>query len=267
MKKLNNKIAVITGGANGIGAEVAKKFAMNGAIVIITDKSKIKSKKIIKEISKFNQSFFFQMDVSKESDWKSFVNFLNNKKLYEIDILVNNAGVYSGKDILNVTSNDFQKLMSINLMGTFFGIKFLTAYLDKAGKKTKFGSSIINLSSIAGLVGSKLDPLYSMSKGGITTFTKSMAIYYGNKKLPIRINQIHPGIIETKMGKKVQQSRIKQNPGMTINQSYIEGISQTPLGRIGKSSEIANGILYLASDDSSFMTGSSLVVDGGLTAQ
>ena len=135
------------------------------------------------------------------------------------------------------------------------------------GKKSKFGSSIINLSSIAGLVGSRLDPLYSMSKGGITTFTKSMAIYFGNKKYPIRINQIHPGIIETDMGLKVQESRIKQNPNLSKKQSYKEGIYQTPLGRLGSPFEIAQGILYLASDESSFMTGSSLVVDGGLTAQ
>ena len=267
MNKLKNKIAIITGGANGIGAEVAKTFAKNGAYVIITDKNKIEAKKTVNEINKFGKSIFFIMDVSIELNWKSFVKFLNKNNINNVDVLVNNAGVYFGKDILKVTANEFQKLISINLLGTFFGIKFITPFLKKAGLKTKFGSSVINLSSIAGLVGSRLDPLYSMSKGGITTFTKSMAIYFGNKKLPIRINQIHPGIIETDMGLKVQESRIKQNPGLSIKQSYKEGINQTPLGRLGKAKEIADGILFLASDDSSFMTGSSLVVDGGLTAQ
>ena len=267
MNKLKNKVAVITGGANGIGSKVAIAFAKNGAHVIITDKNKINAKKIINEINEFGKAIFFQMDVSNELNWKNFIKFLDKNKIHKIDVLVNNAGVYYGKDILKVSSNDFQKLISINLLGTFFGIKFLTPHLKKAGVKTKYGSSIINLSSIAGLVGSRLDPLYSMSKGGITTFTKSMAIYFGNKKIPIRINQIHPGIIETDMGLKVQESRIKQNPKLSVKESYNEGINQTPLGRLGKAEEIAEGILFLASDESSFMTGSSLVVDGGLTAQ
>ncbi|MDC0228241.1 SDR family oxidoreductase, partial [Alphaproteobacteria bacterium] len=116
-------------------------------------------------------------------------------------------------------------------------------------------------------VGSQLDPLYSMTKGGITTFTKSMAIYFGKKKFPIRINQVHPGIIETDMGNQVSEARIKQNPGMSSKDSYSAGVLQTPLGRLGTSEEVANTILFLSSDDSSFMTGSSLVVDGGLTAQ
>ena len=137
----------------------------------------------------------------------------------------------------------------------------------KAGQKSKFGSSIVNLSSVAGLVGSQIDPLYSMTKGGITTYTKSMSIYFGNKKHPIRINQVHPGIIETDMGKQVTEARITQNPNLSIEDSYLTGITQTPLGRLGTAQEVANTILFLASDESSFMTGSSLVVDGGLTAQ
>ena len=139
--------------------------------------------------------------------------------------------------------------------------------LINAGKKTKFGSSVINLSSVAGLVGSQLDPLYSMTKGGITTFTKSMAIYYGKKKYPIRINQVHPGIIETEMGTQVSNARLLQNPQMTTDESMLAGLSQTPLGRLGTADEVAKTILFLSSDASSFMTGSSLVVDGGLTAQ
>ena len=267
MTKLNNKVVIITGGAKGIGSEVSKLFAKNGALVIFTDKNQKDGEKLLKEINTFGKSMFFSMDVSKENDWKNLIKFLKNKKINNIDVLVNNAGVYFGKDILKVTSNNFNKLISINLRGTFFGIKFITPYLNRAGKKSKFGSSVVNLSSIAGLVGSRLDPLYSMSKGGITTFTKSMAIYFGNRKYPIRINQIHPGIIETDMGSKVQESRINQNPSLTTEQSYKEGINQTPLGRLGSPFEIAQGILYLASDESSFMTGSSLVVDGGLTAQ
>ena len=106
-----------------------------------------------------------------------------------------------------------------------------------------------------------------MTKGGITTYTKSMAIYFGKKKYPIRINQVHPGIIETDMGKQVAEARINQNPNMSLKESHLTGVMQTPLGRLGTSQEVANTILFLSSDSSSFMTGSSLVVDGGLTAQ
>ena len=158
--------------------------------------------------------------------------------------MVNNAGVWLGKEISNVSIEEYHKLISINLTGVFLGIKHLIPFLTKAGEKSNFGSSIINLSSVAGLVGSQLDPLYSMTKGGITTFTKSMAIYFGKKKYPI-----------------------KQNPSMTLKDSYSAGILQTPLGRLGTAEEVAKTILFLSSDDSSFMTGSSLVVDGGLTAQ
>ena len=267
MDRLINKVVVVTGGSNGIGSEVVNVFLKNGAFVIILDKIITKIKKSLNKKNYIDNVLFFKIDVSKEENWKSFIKFLKKKNINAIDVLVNNAGIYLGKDILKINKTDFDKLISVNLLGTFFGIKYLTPFLKIAGKKNKFGSSIINLSSIAGLVGSRLDPLYSMSKGGITTFTKSMAIYYGQKKIPIRINQIHPGIIETDMGLKVQLSRMKQNPGLTSNQSYEEGLKQTPIGRLGKAHEIAQGILFLASDESSFMTGSSLVSDGGLTAQ
>ena len=181
--------------------------------------------------------------------------------------MVNNAGIWIGKDIDNVSLEEYQRLISINLTGVFLGIKYLVPFLTEAGKKTKFGSTIINLSSVAGLVGSQLDPLYSMTKGGITTFTKSMAIYFGKNKFPIRINQVHPGIIETDMGTQVYKARISQNPEMTTEESISAGINQTPIGRLGTADEVAKTILFLSSDNSSFMTGSSLVVDGGLTAQ
>ena len=181
--------------------------------------------------------------------------------------MINNAGIWLGKEIHDVTLDEYHQLISINLTGVFLGTKHLTPFLSDAGKNFKYGSTIVNLSSVAGLVGSQLDPLYSMTKGGITTFTKSMAIYYGKKKYPIRINQVHPGIIETDMGAKVSNSRLIQNPNMTEDESNSAGISQTPLGRLGSADEVAKTILFLSSDESSFMTGSSLVVDGGLTAQ
>ena len=267
MQILKGKNAIITGGSKGIGKSVCLALAKAGVNIFVLDINKDESLKTVEEISKLNvEAFFFPINVAEESEWIKFVNFLEVKNK-SIDILVNNAGIWLGKEINSVTIEEYQKLISINLTGVFLGIKHITPFLVKAGKKTKFGSSVINLSSVAGLVGSQLDPLYSMTKGGITTFTKSMAIYFGKKKYPIRINQVHPGIIETDMGKQVAKARVNQNPKMTMKESHSSGIMQTPLGRLGTAQEVANTILFLSSDEASFMTGSSLVVDGGLTAQ
>ena len=267
LQNLQGKNAIVTGGSKGIGRSVCLALANAGVNINVLDLNKDQGLNTVKEIIKLNvKAEFYEIDVAQESEWINFVNYLDTKNK-SIDILVNNAGIWLGKEISNVSIEEYHKLISINLTGVFLGIKHLIPFLTKAGEKSNFGSSIINLSSVAGLVGSQLDPLYSMTKGGITTFTKSMAIYFGKKKYPIRINQVHPGIIETDMGSQVAEARIKQNPSMTLKDSYSAGILQTPLGRLGTAEEVAKTILFLSSDDSSFMTGSSLVVDGGLTAQ
>ena len=267
LQNLQGKNAIVTGGSKGIGRSVCLALANAGVNINVLDLNKDQGLNTVKEIIKLNvKAEFYEIDVAKESEWINFVTYLDTKNK-SIDILVNNAGIWLGKEISNVSIEEYHKLISINLTGVFLGIKHLIPFLTKAGEKSNFGSSIINLSSVAGLVGSQLDPLYSMTKGGITTFTKSMAIYFGKKKYPIRINQVHPGIIETDMGSQVAEARIKQNPSMTLKDSYSAGILQTPLGRLGTAEEVAKTILFLSSDDSSFMTGSSLVVDGGLTAQ
>lgn len=267
LQNLQGKNAIVTGGSKGIGRSVCLALANAGVNINVLDLNKDEGLNTVKEIIKLNvKAEFYEIDVAQESEWINLVTYLDTKNK-SIDILVNNAGIWLGKEISNVSIEEYHKLISINLTGVFLGIKHLIPFLTKAGEKSNFGSSIINLSSVAGLVGSQLDPLYSMTKGGITTFTKSMAIYFGKKKYPIRINQVHPGIIETDMGSQVAEARIKQNPSMTLKDSYSAGILQTPLGRLGTAEEVAKTILFLSSDDSSFMTGSSLVVDGGLTAQ
>ena len=267
LQNLQGKNAIVTGGSKGIGRSVCLALANAGVNINVLDLNKDQGLNTVKEIIKLDvKAEFYEIDVAQESEWINFVTYLDTKNK-SIDILVNNAGIWLGKEISNVSIEEYHKLISINLTGVFLGIKHLIPFLTKAGEKSNFGSSIINLSSVAGLVGSQLDPLYSMTKGGITTFTKSMAIYFGKKKYPIRINQVHPGIIETDMGSQVAEARIKQNPSMTLKDSYSAGILQTPLGRLGTAEEVAKTILFLSSDDSSFMTGSSLVVDGGLTAQ
>jgi NAD(P)-dependent dehydrogenase (short-subunit alcohol dehydrogenase family) len=153
------------------------------------------------------------------------------------------------------------------MTGVWLGTKVATDALAKSGAESTQGSAIINTSSVAGLVGSELDPLYSMTKGGVTLFTKSTALNFGRKGFKIRVNAVHPGVIETDMGEQTFVSRAQQSGTNDIKKSKDIALKSHPIGRLGLPEDIANGIVFLASDDAGFMTGSSLVIDGGLTAR
>ena len=153
------------------------------------------------------------------------------------------------------------------MTGVWLGTKVATQALAKRGSESNQGSAIVNISSVAGLVGSELDPLYSMTKGGVTLFTKSTALNFGRKDHKIRVNSIHPGVIQTDMGEQTFVSRAQQHGTNDIKKSRDVALAGHPIGRLGVPEDIAKGIVFLASDDAGFMTGSSLVIDGGLTAR
>ena len=262
MAEVEQKVVVLTGASRGIGHATVKRFGAEGWRVITCSRQPFDDRCPWPGGAQNH----IQVDLADPKQTIGAIDEIKARLDGKLHALINNAGIFLGKDINNVSMEEYQKVISINLTGVYLGIKYLTPLLVKAGEKSIYGSSIINLSSVAGLKGSPIDPLYSMTKGGITTFTKSMAIYYGRKNIPIRINQVHPGIIETDMGTAVSNARLTQNPKMTSEESYLASIAQTPLGRLGTAEEVAKTILFLSSDDSSFMTGSSLVVDGGFTA-
>ena len=153
------------------------------------------------------------------------------------------------------------------MTGVWLGTKMCAPALAERGKSSRHGSAIVNLASIAGLVGSQLDPLYSMTKGGVTLFTKSTALSFGRKGWKIRVNSIHPGVIETDMGAQTFASRARQTGSNDVEAARGTAMKQHPIGRLGVAEDIALGIVFLASDDAGFMTGSGMVIDGGLTAQ
>jgi NAD(P)-dependent dehydrogenase (short-subunit alcohol dehydrogenase family) len=153
------------------------------------------------------------------------------------------------------------------MTGVFLGTKLCAQALRERARTSKHGSAIVNLASIAGLVGSQLDPLYSMTKGGVTLFTKSTALAFARKGYRIRVNSIHPGVIDTDMGAQTFASRAGQLGSNDVDAARKVALTQHPIGRLGTPEDIARGIVFLASDDSAFMTGSGMVVDGGLTAQ
>ena len=249
--RLEGKVALISGAARGQGAAEAKLFASEGAKVVIADILDVEGQRLEAEIAEAGgQCGYVHLDVSSEEDWRKAVA-TTVSRFGKLDILVNNAGIFPPVSLEETSEELWDQVMDINGKGVFLGTKHAIPEMRRAG-----GGSIINISSTAGLVGSAQAPAYSASKGAVRLLTKSTAIQYAAEN--IRANSVHPGIIET---------------GMTLptvladEDSRRERIERTPLGRIGVPDDVAYGVLFLASDESSFMTGSELVIDGGRTAQ
>ena len=257
MNRLDGKVAFLSGAARGIGAETAKLMVSAGAKVAIGDVLDERGRQTAKEIGE--SAIYMHLDVTSEASWAEAMD-ATAKKFGKIDVLVNNAGIFNGKGIEEASLDDWHKLVAVNLTGVVLGTRAALPHL----KKTR--GNIVNLASIAGLVGSQLDPLYSLTKGGVTLFTKSTALEFGRKGYGIRVNSIHPGLIETDMGEKTFVMRAQQQGTNDTEKARQATLGLHPIGRLGVAADIAKGIVFLASDDASFMTGAGLVVDGGWTA-
>lgn len=267
MNRLDGKVALLSGAARGIGGQTARRMAEAGAKVVIGDVLEDAGKALAEEItSAGGDARFVALDVTREADWDGAVKAATDAH-GDLDILVNNAGVFLGRDVEEVSLDDWHRLVSVNLTGVFLGTKHCAPALRESAKKSKHGSAIVNLASIAGLVGSQLDQLYSMTKGGVTTFTKATALSFGRKGDRIRVNSIHPGVIETDMGAQTFTARANIAGSNDTDTARQQALNMHPIGRLGVADDIALGIVFLASDDAGFMTGSGLVVDGGYTAQ
>ena len=264
MNRLDGKIALISGAGRGIGAATAKLMVEAGAKVIIGDIIEKQGRELAENLGP--NASFVRLDVTMEEDWERAVD-LAQSSFGGLDILANNAGLFLGRDFSDVSLEDWNRLVSVNMTGVWLGTKVATEALAERGAASPQGSAIINTASIAGLVGSELDPLYSMTKGGVTLFTKSTALNFSRKGYKIRVNSVHPGVIITDMGEQTFVSRAKQFGTNDVERSKQTALAAHPIGRLGVPADIANGIVFLASDDSGFMTGSGLVIDGGLTAR
>lgn len=267
MNRLDGKVALISGGARGIGGATARLMAEAGASVVVGDVLDAEGQATVAAINEQGGTArFVRLDVTREEDWTAAVD-LATSAFGGLDILVNNAGIFIGRDIEQVSVAEWNRLVGVNLTGVFLGTKMCAPALRERGKTSLHGSAIVNLASIAGLVGSQLDPLYSMTKGGVTTFTKSTALAFGRKGDRIRVNSIHPGVIETDMGAQTFTSRAAQLDTNDLDSARQQSLRMHPIGRLGTADDVARGIVFLASDDAGFMTGAGLVVDGGYTAQ
>ena len=248
--RLEGKVALITGGARGQGAAEAMLFAREGAKVVIADVLDREGMAVAAEIAELGgEALYVHLDVSSETDWRQAVDTVVSS-YGKLDVLVNNAAIWRSGNVADTSSEQWDQVLAINAKGAFLGTKLAIPQMRSAG-----GGSIVNISSTAGLVGSRTSTAYSASKGAVRLLTKSTAVQYGAEG--IRANSIHPGPIDTAMGDQVWPDA----------GSREEAIQRTVLKRLGTTDDIANGALFLASDESSFMTGSELVIDGGLTAQ
>ena len=250
--RLEGKVAFISGGARGMGAAEAVLFAREGANVAIGDVLEEEGRKVVEQISETGgRAIFVSLDVTSESQWDEAIA-ATVSEFGKLDVLVNNAGIGSGTSrIEDTTVESWDRVMEINAKGVFLGTKAAISEMRRAG-----GGSIINISSQMGLVGTDVStPQYQASKGAVRIFTKSTAIQYAGEG--IRANSVHPGPINTPM---TESSR-------SDVANYELMLSRVPLGRYGEPDEVAYGVLFLASDEAAFMTGSELVIDGGWTAQ
>ena len=249
--RLAGKVAFISGGARGMGETEARLFAENGAKVAIGDVLEDEGRQVAADIAASGgDALFVPLDVTSEADWESAIA-ATVERYGRLDVLVNNAGI-SGRGMVEDTPvEDWERVMDVNAKGVFLGSRYAIPEMQKVG-----GGSIVNISSQLGLVGTdNSSPQYQASKGAVRIFTKTTAIQYAPDG--IRANSVHPGPIVTPMTEER-----RADPGTRELM-----LSRIPLARYGQPADVAYGVLYLASDESSFVTGSELVIDGGWTAR
>lgn len=244
MGRLDNKVAIITGSAQGMGAEHARLFISEGAKVVLTDLNEEKGQALAAELGE--NAVFVKQNVTSEADWAT-VLATAEEKFGPVNVLVNNAGITMAKNMLDVTVEEYKRIVDINQLSVFIGMKTVASSMQKAG-----GGSIVNISSMNGLVAGAIG--YTDTKFAVRGMTKAAAINLA--PMGIRVNSVHPGVIATPM---VVQEDTK---------AAVEAFSKhIPLKRVAQPAEVSKMVLFLASDDSSYSTGSEFVIDGGLTAQ
>jgi len=253
MGRIEGKTALVTGAASGIGLQTSIRLAEEGARVMMTDINLEEGRHQAEKLGA--NATFLKLDITEEEEWISVLDE-TVKRFDRLDILVNSAGMVLIADVEQITLEDWRKVHAVNLDGTFLGCKHGVRVMKEFG-----AGSIINLSSVSGMIGGFNLAAYNSSKGAVRMLTKSVALHCARAGYGIRCNSIHPTFIETPM----LESMIRDSPDPEKARQTL--VRQVPLRRIGKPDDVANMIVYLASEESTFVTGTEMVIDGGVIAQ
>ena len=252
--RVNNKVALVTGGGSGLGEAICVRLAEEGARVVVSDINESSARRVADAIG--DAALALHQDVTSEQRWQEVLAEIVDR-FGRLDILVNNAGIAIVGNVEEATLADWQATQRVNLDAVFLGTR------DAIKVMTTTGGSIINISSIEGIIGEPEVAAYNASKGGVRIFTKSAALHCAAQGYRIRVNSVHPGFINTAMVTCAVGS-MSAAAGEAFQARIMGNI---PMGYMGEPVDIANGVLFLASDESRYMTGSELVIDGGYTAQ
>jgi NAD(P)-dependent dehydrogenase (short-subunit alcohol dehydrogenase family) len=249
--RVEGKVAVVTGGASGIGLSTAELLAREGAVVVVADVQDVRGEEVAQRIRESGgHAEYLHHDVTEEQAWRDLLKQISGRR-GRLDVLVNNAGIGVMGPVLDTTLADWRRQFAVNLDGVFLGIKYAIPLMAESG-----GGSIINMSSTVGIVGQPMMAAYGATKGGVRVFTKAVALECAASRNGVRVNSVHPGIIETP---------IWASQGSAPDLDAMSNAS-VPLGAKGLPDDVANGVLWLASDESRYVTGAELVIDGGVTA-
>lgn len=256
MKRVSGKVAIVTGSGAGLGEAQAKRLSEEGAAVVVTDIDTTGGERVAEDIRQNGgRATYVRQDVCDPDVWGEVIT-RTVETFGSFDILVNNAGFAPAQNFESVTLEDWRKVTAVNLDGVYLGTQAAINWMKGNG-----GGSIVNISSIVGLIGEPATPAYCAAKGGMRLYTKAAALHCARQGYAIRVNSVHPGYIRTPL--------LEQAAKMTgdVEAFLAQAAAMHPIGRLGEPEEIANGVLFLASDEASFVTGTELVIDGGYTAQ
>lgn len=262
---MDRKVALVTGGANGLGAEISIALAQAGAQVLVTDIADAGGRRTVEAIRKGGGTAeCLVQDVASEDQWEQTIEYVV-RVFGGLDVVVNNAGVEIAGLISTCTLDTFRRVQTVNVEGVFLGCKHGVCAMSPGGAAGR-GGSIVNISSGAGIFGAVALGAYGASKGAVRALSKHAAVECARLRTGIRVNSIHPGLVETDMGFKVLDDMVSLGLASSRDSAQAALLSMHPMGQLGQPRDVACGVLYLASDASRWVTGSELIIDGGFAA-
>jgi NAD(P)-dependent dehydrogenase (short-subunit alcohol dehydrogenase family) len=265
--RFDGRLCLVTGAAMGIGQAIAQRLGTEGARVLVADVNAEAGENAARDLRDGgSDANFVELDVASESGWRDLAAVIESR-YGALDALVNNAGVEAVAPLAELEMDIWRRAMDVNLTGVYLGTRHMAPLLLKGAAAQGKGASIVNISSIMGLIGLPGSSAYAATKGGVRLFTKNIAVEFASERKNIRVNSVHPGFIKTPMSETGARRLAEEGFAADADAALDQLAGLTPMGRIGAPEDIAAGVAFLISDDAAYMTGAELVIDGGYTAQ